>query len=105
MRAAMIQLQCPSKGIERGLHPGRRYRTAFRIIGVRVAQVVLRPVAHAIVRDRGPRHAHNLVVGRISRLEGESTVPGDDRLGNVSKRIIAGTDECGYSPPPRNAPP
>ena len=101
----MIQLQCPSEGIERGLHPGRRYRTALHIIRVRVAQVVLRHVAHAIVRDRGPRHARNPVVGRIGRLEGEPTVPGDDSLGNVSKRIIAETDKCYRSPPPRNAPP
>ena len=101
----MIQLQCPPEGIERGLHPSRRYRTAFHIIGVCVAQVVLRHVAHAIVRDRGPRHARNPVVGRIGRLEGESTVPGDDGRGDVSKRIIAETDECDYSQPPRNAPP
>jgi hypothetical protein len=101
----MIQLQCPSEGIERGLHPRRRYRTAFHIIGVRVAQVVLRHVAHAIVRDRGSRHARNLVVTSIRRLEGESTVPGDDGLGDVSKRIIAEADECDYSSPPRNAPP
>jgi hypothetical protein len=87
------------------LHPSRRYRTAFGIIGVRVAQVVLRHVAHVIARDRGPRHARNLVVTSIGRLEGESTVSGDDGLGNVSKRIIAGTDECDYSSPPKNASP
>ena len=101
----MTQLQCPSEGIERGLHPGRRYGTALHIIRVRVAQVVLRHVARVIVRDRGPRHARNLVVTSIRRLEGEPTVPGDDRLGNVSKRIIAEADECDYSSPPRNAPP
>jgi hypothetical protein len=65
----------------------------------------LRHVAHAIVRDHGPRRARNPVVGRIGRLEGESTVSGDDDLGNVSKRIIAGTDECDYSSPPKNASP
>jgi hypothetical protein len=101
----MTQLQCPSEGIERGLHPGSRDGTAIGVISVRVAQVVLRHVAHAIVRDRGPGHARNLVVTSIGRLEGESTVPGDDSLGNVSKRIIAETDECYYSSPPRNAPP
>ena len=101
----MIQLQCPSEGIERGLHPSSRDGTAIGVISVRVAQVVLRHVAHVIARDRGPGHARNPVVGRIGRLEGESTVPGDDGLGDVSKRIIAGTDECDYSPPPRNAPP
>jgi len=65
----MIQLQCPSEGIERGLHPSSRDGTAIGVISVRVAQVVLRHVAHAIVRDRGPRHAHNLVVGRAVRRE------------------------------------
>jgi hypothetical protein len=47
----------------------------------------------------------NPVVGRIGRLEGESTVPGDDGLGDVSKRIIAETDEFDCSPPPRTASP